>query len=197
MKDERPDDIVVTRLAQLREEMADFDAPPRVKPAVMHAFRASAAKPRRPRTLWWAAIAACAAGLAAGLYWLPRGEEVPPVAPPSIAAVMRPPVLERVPDVPQRAVKARVRLRVVARRHAAPHAPPPQGIATDFLALPYAPPLDPGDGGQVVRVRLPRAAMRIVGLPVNEDRWYERVPADVVLGQDGIARAVRFVNFAQ
>jgi len=73
----------------------------------------------------------------------------------------------------------------------------PAEIATQFMALPYAPPFDPADGGQVVRVRLPRAAMRTVGLPIDEDRWHERVPADVVLGQDGVARAVRFVKVAQ
>jgi hypothetical protein len=63
--------------------------------------------------------------------------------------------------------------------------------------LPYAPPIDVNDEAQVIRVRLPRSAMRTVGLPVNEDRWFERVPADVLLGQDGIARAVRFVKVAQ
>jgi hypothetical protein len=46
----------------------------------------------------------------------------------------------------------------------------------------------------VVRVQLPRSAMRMVGLPVNEERAGERIRADVVLGQDGIARAVRFVQ---
>lgn len=70
-------------------------------------------------------------------------------------------------------------------------------MATAFFALPYAAPLAPDDAGQVVRVTLPQSAMRSVGLPVNEERWYDRVPADVVLGQDGIARAVRFVKFAQ
>ena len=55
--------------------------------------------------------------------------------------------------------------------------------------------MDPGEGGQVIRVTLPRSAMRTVGLPVPENGWYERVPADVVLGQDGVARAVRFVKF--
>jgi hypothetical protein len=33
-----------------------------------------------------------------------------------------------------------------------------------------------------------------VGLPVNEERANERIRADMVLGQDGIARAVRFVQ---
>jgi hypothetical protein len=36
--------------------------------------------------------------------------------------------------------------------------------------------------------------MRLVGLPVNEERANERIRADMVLGQDGIARAVRFVQ---
>jgi len=35
--------------------------------------------------------------------------------------------------------------------------------------------------------------MRTVGLPINEERASERIQADVLLGQDGIARAIRFI----
>lgn len=63
-----------------------------------------------------------------------------------------------------------------------------------FLALPFAPPLVPSDEAQIVRVRLPRTSLRAWGVPVNEDAAFERMQADVLLGQDGIARAVRFVS---
>jgi hypothetical protein len=50
------------------------------------------------------------------------------------------------------------------------------------------------DGGHVVRVELPRSAMASFGLPVNFERAGGRVKADVLLGDDGIARAIRFVR---
>jgi hypothetical protein len=54
--------------------------------------------------------------------------------------------------------------------------------------------LPPFEYGSVLRVELPRSALRAVGLPVNENRLSERIDADVLLGQDGLARAVRFVQ---
>ena len=50
------------------------------------------------------------------------------------------------------------------------------------------------DSAQVVRVELPRSAMMSFGLPVNMDRADERIKADVVVGNDGMARAIRFVR---
>ena len=67
-------------------------------------------------------------------------------------------------------------------------------VATQFMALGYAGPINLQDGGQLVRVELPRTAMLSMGLPVNMDRYGERVKADVLLGADGFARAIRFVQ---
>jgi hypothetical protein len=36
--------------------------------------------------------------------------------------------------------------------------------------------------------------MRSFGLPVSEERALDRVQADVLMGEDGIARAIRFVR---
>jgi hypothetical protein len=46
----------------------------------------------------------------------------------------------------------------------------------------------------MVRVEVPRSAMLEVGLAVSADRVSELVEADVVLGPDGLARAIRFVD---
>lgn len=67
-------------------------------------------------------------------------------------------------------------------------------VATQFMPLGYAGPINPQDGGQLVRVELSRSAMLSMGLPVNMDRYGERVKADVLLGADGLARAIRFVQ---
>ena len=68
----------------------------------------------------------------------------------------------------------------------------PPEIATDFIRINYATPIEPGS--QIVRVRLPRSAMAQFGLPVNMDRADQTVKADVIMGIDGIAQAIRFVQ---
>ena len=67
-------------------------------------------------------------------------------------------------------------------------------VATDFLPLSEASNLDPLESGQVVRVELPRSALVSFGLPMNVERADEPITADVLLGEDGVARAVRFVK---
>ncbi|MCA1577260.1 MAG: hypothetical protein LC794_07845 [Acidobacteria bacterium] len=69
-------------------------------------------------------------------------------------------------------------------------------IATDFM------PLGGGDvnavvlqdGGQIIRVRLRRSELLRFGFPVNMERYNENVKADVLVGVDGLARAIRFVQ---
>ncbi len=67
-------------------------------------------------------------------------------------------------------------------------------IATEFLPIGYAPVLNVQEGAQLVRVEMPRSAMARFGLPVNMDRYDERVKADVLFSADGMARAIRFVQ---
>jgi hypothetical protein len=67
-------------------------------------------------------------------------------------------------------------------------------IATDFIPLTYGTDLSNLDGGRVVRVELPRTALARFGLPVNAERAAEPVKADVLLGDDGLAQAIRFVR---
>lgn len=67
-------------------------------------------------------------------------------------------------------------------------------LATDFVLVGYGNALDLQDGGQLVRVELPRSAMATFGLPMNMDRANERIKADVLVGTDGRARAIRFVE---
>jgi hypothetical protein len=67
-------------------------------------------------------------------------------------------------------------------------------IATDFIPLSYMTAVNLQDGGQIVRVELPRSALAKFGLPVNMDRYNERVKADVLFGVDGLAHAIRFVH---
>ena len=65
-------------------------------------------------------------------------------------------------------------------------------MVTEFIPIVYDP--EPIERGQIVRIRLPLAALAGFGLPVNEEHAEETIRADVVLGEDGLARAVRFVK---
>jgi hypothetical protein len=64
----------------------------------------------------------------------------------------------------------------------------------NFYRLPDADELPPMESATIVRVQLPMSSLRLIGLPVSEDRAAEFVQADMLVGQDGLARGVRFVQ---
>jgi hypothetical protein len=65
---------------------------------------------------------------------------------------------------------------------------------TDYIPLTYLADVTALESGIVVRVELSPSALIAMGLPVNTERIDSRVKADVILGDDGVARAVRFVQ---
>jgi hypothetical protein len=67
-------------------------------------------------------------------------------------------------------------------------------VATGFFPIGYGTAPNLQDGGQLLRVELPRSAVARLGLPVNMDRAGERVKADVLVGADGLAQAIRFIH---
>lgn len=67
-------------------------------------------------------------------------------------------------------------------------------VATPFFDLPFSDSALPLDQATMIRVELPRSALELAGLPVEEDRRNQRIQADLVLGADGLARAIRFVE---
>jgi hypothetical protein len=71
---------------------------------------------------------------------------------------------------------------------------PPSEIVTSFIALDGGGGLARPESLQMVRVELPRSALMSFGLPMNVERADERIKADVLVGNDGIARAIRFVR---
>ena len=81
---------------------------------------------------------------------------------------------------------------VVARAAGSESAPEGERV-TEFVPLVagHAPPLA---SGQLVRVELPRSALASLGLPLNAARPGAMIKADVLLGDDGLARAIRLVQ---
>ncbi len=60
----------------------------------------------------------------------------------------------------------------------------------DFIAVPYTPPLAPGEMVRVVHTDLDPQALASMGVEVDPASG-DRLPADVVVGEDGLPRAVR------
>jgi len=66
--------------------------------------------------------------------------------------------------------------------------------ATDFFPLSYGGDQRTMESGKVIRVQMPRSALITFGLPVNVERADVPVKADLLVGEDGLARAIRFVR---
>lgn len=67
-------------------------------------------------------------------------------------------------------------------------------IEEGFVLLPGAEQLETVEDLNLLHVELPRSAMMQVGIDVSPERGGETVRADVMVGSDGLARAVRFVD---
>ncbi|MBV8856039.1 MAG: hypothetical protein JOZ02_03670 [Acidobacteria bacterium] len=167
------------------------------------------------------AIASMAAAASLALFVLLR-PDAPPSAPTQKAMFVEPPPVtsggpptvpqnrplaavepEPTPNevrasVPRPAFTARPRATNVSygrpSRPALAADPRAEEVATDFIPLVQAGPYTQAEEGHLVRVELPRSALASFGLPVNAETAGGRVKADVLMGQDGIARAIRFVR---
>jgi hypothetical protein len=78
-----------------------------------------------------------------------------------------------------------------------PSQPPkaePVAELAEFLPLPFANDDSPLGTAEVVRIRLSASALGELGLPVSDEAAGQPVTADIVIGEDGIARAIRFIS---
>jgi hypothetical protein len=175
--------------------------PASVRNAVMAEFR-RANRPvpiRRPYVKWVAMAAAAVILLAVFVATRHRPEK----AVTSGVHVVEAPVQAREVPVPvaqqPAAALAAANVRKPAKRQRTakaqpPPAPTPPEVATDFFEIPYAEPLRPEESFDVFRMQVPRANMAVFGLPVAGGRLDSRVTADVLVGEDGVMRAIRFIR---
>lgn len=154
-------------LKALAECDRDLEAPSEVEMRLRAAFRKQHARLKWPYYAMAAAVA-----IAIFLYPRPKlqtmeiAEFTPPVA---VVPIAHP-----------------------ARARVAHKMAPPHEIVTAFFPLMEDPP--PFERGELLRVSVPASAMRGVGLPVSEEHLEDLVQADVLVGQEGLARAIRFVR---
>ncbi|HZT59371.1 MAG TPA: hypothetical protein VFA21_12160 [Pyrinomonadaceae bacterium] len=167
---------------------------------------------RKPR--WRVALAAAAAvvllslALPSLLRLSPDSSQVPP---PDMSAGVQFPA---VPTPTGEAISPSATPKVIAPHDGAKrdnprgrkHANAPRGTASskyetvaqnannEYLPLTYLDPSTALESGTVVRVRLSRSALMSLGVPVSAERSDDLVKAEVVLGDDGVARAIRLVR---
>lgn len=198
------EEILTSGLQLLAEEMASHDAPPEIEQKLREAFRARAVvvpmPVKRKYTGYWVAAGIAAVLLIAVSVIALRSRTDPPkpvnaqqTEQPRIKEEEPRPVLET-PKV-EEVVAQKPRRRTVRRpANSAIANHVNREIATDFMPLGYLNPATLQDGGQIIRVELPRSSLANFGLPVNMNRYHEKVKADVLLGADGLAHAIRFVQ---
>ncbi len=174
-------------LAELRSEYSREQPGAHVRDALFRAHRERVG--RRP-WLRYAAAAALVVGL--GTWSLARHRAPVAVTQGPVAAIpVTAPVPERTvvtQNFPEARPRPRVRRKSSSVRAAEVPPDPP------FMAIPYAPPILEDDRIEVYRVRMPRATVAGYGLPIEPGFLGGSVTADLAVGNDGIARAVRFVR---
>jgi len=177
-------------LRRIGRESAEVAAPPRVEAGLLAEFRAHAglAAHRRPETrrfplLAWMSAAAAVVALVA-----------------LVARDHRPaPVQRSVPSSSRAAgalvaqAEAEEPVQAAMERTAAAEDETGEAIE-DFIPLPYATSVTPTDDLNVVRMQVQRSAVLALGLSAGADEDSESVLADVLLGPDGMARAIRLVE---
>lgn len=151
---------------ELLKALADHDRARDASPAVEARLRAALKHKRKI----WPYFAAAAAAVACAVFAIPR----PPEQTMHISVA-----------APPGAVVPTARIRAEAPRE-------PREMVTPFYALMED---EPFERGELLRVRLPASAMRSVGLPVAEEHLTDMVQADILVGEEGLARAIRFVGF--
>lgn len=152
------------------------------------------------RYIWWALSAAAAIALFAATPSLFRPPAtIPQVAPMLNAGIkLQVPIRVEVPDVPIPPTNPKVTSKVQKLQPAVVDATLASSAKresyTEFFPIATNFNRDQLDRGQVIRVQLPRSALFTIGMPVDVNRLDESIKADLVMGEDGVARAVRFVQ---
>jgi hypothetical protein len=212
------DEEMLTRgLRKLASEMETLEAPATVEAKVLEAFRAQRKvvpmRRRQSNVRYWLTAVAAMLLIAISVVvvrWNAGAVETPQQARKQEEPQNKPKVDDRQAPAPQQLAVATEdqssnplpQHRKPRRIHAPAYRPDnaqvanhvTNEVATDFIPIGYMSAANLQDGGQIVRVQLPRSALANFGLPVNMDRYNEKVKADVLLGVDGRAHAIRFVQ---
>jgi len=201
-------------LRALSKGAEDGEAPPHLKPALRAAFdrQLKAAPvltyaPARSRNLarrWMAAAALILLAVAVALLSRSTSSkkdkdiDIPNGGNTAQREPSQQPVIGL--DNLKRKIEANVARKTPIERRTHRRSAPPDDMAsnneavTDYIPLTYLADATAVESGTVLRVELPPSALVTMGLPAPVERTDSRVKADVVIGDDGVPRAVRFVG---
>jgi len=213
----RDEETLTRGLQLLAGDMESLAAPAEIEMKLREAFRerrvvAPVAVASSRSRYWWVAVAAVLllAITVAGMWWRSETpqqrivEKTPPKQPEVFSGPGQPAPAPAPKQVDYQAGNRKLKQqaskpvrRNTANRRAsetpvAHHTT--NEVATDFVPLGDMNAAILQDGGQIIRVKLRRSALVKFGFPVNMDRYNENVNADVLIGVDGMARAIRFVQ---
>jgi hypothetical protein len=186
---------LISGLKAARAELAGEQAPAQLEKALLLAFREHAGQavgiPQKNRSwISWRVAAAAAAILL--VTSIGAAVFVRSILPGEVSTALVAPVhiIEPFPKVqnPDDLISQAETSRPV-RKHPARRGE----TVTEYFSLTESEDTD-FEFSQVVRVQLPASALREVGLPVSYASAGDQVKADIVLGHDGMARAIRFVR---
>jgi hypothetical protein len=186
------------------------EIPERIETALLTVFRQRAVAPRRRR--WLLAVAALAL-LTFGISlagWIASSTKREAPDPGSNGAQAAPTDVPATPEKSGQTPPQIVEFRKPDRRILGPApgqrqkrlasanrrssgADAAREFVTPFFPVMQGGELIPLDGGQFVRVRMPRSNLIPLGIPINQGRASEIIKADVLLSNDGLARAIRLV----
>jgi len=110
-------------------------------------------------------------------------------APPQIATVRQ--LARPTPDSTKERRQKRLAPASASRQSTSDGAP--REFVTQFFPVMQGDELIPLEGGQIVRVRMSRSNLIPLGIPFNQERVSETIQADVLVSNDGLARAIRLV----
>jgi hypothetical protein len=179
-------------LGRVRQRQEHVGAPQNVQAALMAAFSSQHPKPRPfSKHLYWA-VPAAAALLFGIAMTRPRPVDPPRRAsvPPLVETVVRTQPAQEVEPDPQPPLVTPAPRRTRPMRLAAAT---PSARVTEFIPLRFGKPVESGEQIQVVRLQMRRSELMRLGLPVAPDAASAFIQADVLLGEDGMAKAIRFV----
>ena len=192
--------LAATRLLRMElQTLARVDqklqAPARVEANLLTAFRERSLRPSRVwRSVSWTSVAAA---VAVGIWLLAEQPWQQAGSPPLLKIqAARPASLPQIASVAT-AVKPQNKIagkNSIHRRSRPTGSRTAASTAEEFIALSSGGSWYPVGDGMVVRVQVPRSAPALVGLPISGGDVSGTVTADVVLGEDGVARAIRFVQ---
>ncbi len=179
------------RLTRALGALADAagDAPGHLEQDLLRQLRVVPIRRTKAQSWVWGGMAAAAAAFA--FFVVNSTVETPriPVAPPMPPSTVSSQGLRQTPPA-----VAKVNI-----RRSRPLSKPPasEAAAEDFsrfIPLPNEPELGPEEQAGMLRVQMPREALRSMGLAVDDEFGDEPIQADVLVGMDGTARAIRVAN---